>query len=172
MKNIVVFITIFIYCGLTNVNAQQQQAKQLINQGVWFLASTTIEEKDGDTMLTQTEYFKKDDISSIFFDEEKKVYTVFSKLGTDVMEDRWQMVDDSHFVMVGPDDGSSQFMEIVSLSPTKLEIKSCNDIEGIITCTLFVYHATKDKWLSDQEIDKLNAVAITETVIPSEEISE
>lgn len=137
------------------IYGQQATSEKLINQGVWFLSSTeTIEIVDND-QISLTEYFKKEDVSSIFFDQDK-VYTVYTKMGNDVMEDNWKIVDDTHFVMVGPDDGSAQLMEILELDSNKLVVQSCNDIDGVITCTKFTYMSNKDKWLSNNQIDKLN----------------
>lgn len=137
------------------IHGQQSTSEKLINQGVWFLSSTeTIEIADNE-QLSLTEFFKKDDVSSIFFDQDK-VYTVYTKMGNDVMEDNWKIVDETHFVMVGPDDGSAQLMEILELDADKLVLQSCNDIDEGVTCTKFTYMSSKDKWHPDSQIDKLN----------------
>lgn len=146
----------------------QDISDTLINQGVWFLSSTQIVEIADNEQYTLTEYFKKEDISSIFFDPDK-VYTVYSKMGDDVMEDNWKIVDDKHLVMVGPDDGSAQVMDILEINSNKLILQSCNDIEGGITCTKFIYAANKDNWLSDAEIEKLNADSVKEEPVKTDE---
>lgn len=141
------------------IYGQQDTSEKLINQGVWFLSSTEITEIADNEQISLIEFFKKDDVSSIFFDQDK-VYTVYTKIGNDVMEDNWKIVDDTHFVMVGPDDGSAQLMEILELNSDKLTLQSCNDIDGGITCTKFTYMSSKDKWLPDNEIDKLNSESV------------
>lgn len=149
-----ILIIVFLVCS-SYAYTQQNVSDLLINQGVWFLSSTDITEIADNEQINQTEYFKKDDVSSIFF-EQGKVYTVYTKMGNDVMEDNWKIVDDTHFVMVGPDDGSAQLMEILELNSKKLVLKSCNDINEGITCTQFTYMSNKDNWPTDAEIDKLN----------------
>lgn len=153
-------IIVFIICS-SYIYGQQNVSDLLINQGVWFLSSTEILEIAGNEQVTQTEYFKKDDVSSIFFDQEK-IYTVYSKMGTDVMEDNWKIVDNTHLVMVGPDDGSAQLMEILEVNSKKLILQSCNDIDEGVTCTKFIYMSNKETWPSDTEIDQLNKDSIKE----------
>lgn len=155
MKNIKIIISfLFISCCI-QLSGQNKIYNQLVDQGIWFLESTEIKETYDEQNIIQKEYFKKDDVSSLFF-EPTKLYTVYSKIGNEVFEDRWKLIDDTHFVMVGQDDESSQIMVIQELTPDKLIIESCNDIEGSISCTKFTYKATKDNWLSDKEIESLN----------------
>ena len=135
---------------------------KLISQGAWFLFSIRTEEQVGEEVLTQVEFYKKDDISSIFFDEENKLYSVFSKYSSDVYEDRWKLVDDTHFVMVSPSDGSSQVVEILEINETKLVLRNCGDIENGTSCSLYAYFSTKEGWLPDSEIDELNSAGVIE----------
>ena len=135
---------------------------KLISQGAWFLFSIRTEEQVGEEVLTQVELYKKDDISSIFFDEENKLYSVFSKYSSDVYEDRWKLVDDTHFVMVSPSDGSSQVVEILEINETKLVLRNCGDIENGTSCSLYTYFSTKEGWLPDSEIDELNSAGVIE----------
>lgn len=135
---------------------------KLISQGAWFLFSIRTEEQVGEEVLTQVEFYKKDDISSIFFDEENKLYSVFSKYSSDVYEDRWKLVDDTHFVMVSPSDGSSQVVEILEINETKLVLRNCGDIENGTSCSLYTYFSTKEGWLPDSEIDELNSAGVIE----------
>jgi hypothetical protein len=141
---------------------EMDMSQRLISQGAWFLFSLRTEEKVGDEVLTQVEFFKKDDISSLFFDHENKLYTVFSKYSSDVYEDRWKLVDDDHFVMVSPTDGSSQIVEILEIDSTKLVLRNCGDIENGTSCSLYTYFSTKGGWLPDSEINNLNTVGIVE----------
>lgn len=150
-------------CSFLYVKGQtSDMTRMLTAQGAWFLHSVRTEEQVGEEVLTQVEYFKKDDISSIYFDEENKLYSVFSKYSTDVYEDRWKLVDDTHFVMVSPNDGTSQIVEILEIDKTKLILRNCGDIENGTSCSLYTYFATKDAWLTDLEIDNLNATGIVE----------
>lgn len=154
---------LFIFlCSIIQTNAQNDVSDELMKQGVWFLYATRIEEKTADNeSVSQDEFFKKDDVSSMFF-EKDKVYSVYSKIGNDVLEDGWKIVDDTHFVMVGPDDGSAQMMEILELSSERLVIKSCNEIDNLVSCTQFTYLSSKDKWPTDAEIDNMNAASMTD----------
>lgn len=148
----------FVYAKGQNASLSQR----LISQGAWFLYSLRTEEQVGEEVLMQQEFYKKDDISSIFFDHENKLYTVFSKYNGDVFEDRWKVVSDTHFVMVSPVDGSSQLMEILEMNTHKLVLRNCGDIENGKSCSLYTYLSTKEAWLPDSEIDNLNAVGIVQ----------
>lgn len=156
-------IVLFILCCFVYLNAQDgDMTRRLTSQGAWFLFSMRTEEKVGEEVLTQVEFFKKDDISSIFFDEENKLYSVFSKYSSDMYEDRWKLVDDTHFVMVSPNDGSSQIVEILEIDKTKLVLRNCSDIENGTSCSLYTYFSTKEGWLPDSEIDNLNTAGVIE----------
>lgn len=162
MKKVGFILSIMLCCFLYMRGQDSDINHKLISQGAWFLFSLRTEEKVGDEVLTQIEFFKRDDISSIFFDEEDKLYSVFSKYSSDVYEDRWKLVDDTHFVMVSPTDGTSQIVEILEIDATKLVLRNCGDIENGTSCSLYTYFSTKEGWLSDKEIDELNTVGIVE----------
>lgn len=141
--------------------AQSKMQDKLVDQGAWFLFSTKTEEKfDDDKTLTQVDFFKKGDVSSIFFDKDDKLYSVFSQESADVLEDLWRLVDDTHFVIVSPVDSSPQLMDILDLDSKRLVIQNCTDIEGGTRCIVYTYFSTKDSWLSDNEIDELNSVGV------------
>ncbi len=168
MKKIGAILFLCLLCGWSYIKAQDtndanvEMNRKLKAQGAWFLFSIRTEEQVGEEVLTQVEFFRKDDISSILFDEENKLYSVFSKYSTDMYEDRWKLVDGSHFVMVSPNDGTSQIVEILEMNGTKLVLRNCVDIENGTSCSLYTYFSSKDGWLPDNEIDKLNTAGIME----------
>lgn len=162
VKKIGIIVSLIVCCFFYAKGQDVDMTHRLTSQGAWFLFSIRTEEKVGEEVLTQVEFFKKDDISSIFFDEENKLYTVFSKYSSDIYEDRWKLVDDSHFVMVSPNDGSSQIVEILEIDSTKLVLRNCGDIENGTSCSLYTYFSTKEGWLPDSEIDNLNSAGIIE----------
>ena len=162
MKRIAIVVSLMLCC-FAYMNAQDSDmTHRLTSQGAWFLFSIRTEEKVDEEVLTQVEFFKKDDVSSIFFDEENKLYSVFSKYSSDMYEDRWKLVDDTHFVMVSPNDGSSQIVEILEIDKTKLVLRNCNDIENGTSCSLYTYFSTKEGWLPDSEIENLNTAGVIE----------
>ncbi|QIK53067.1 hypothetical protein G7051_01355 [Dysgonomonas sp. HDW5B] len=162
MKKIGLILSFMLFCFIYMKGQDTDMSHKLTSQGAWFLFSVRTEEQVGEEVLTQVEFYKKDDISSIFFDEENKLYSVFSKYSTDVYEDRWKLVDDTHFVMVSPNDGSSQIVEILEIDKTKLVLRNCGDIENGTSCSLYTYFSTKEGWLPDSEIDELNSAGIIE----------
>ncbi len=162
MKKIGLILSLMLFCFIYMKGQDTDMSHKLTSQGAWFLFSVRTEEQVGEEVLTQVEFYKKDDISSIFFDEENKLYSVFSKYSTDVYEDRWKLVDDTHFVMVSPNDGSSQIVEILEIDKTKLVLRNCGDIENGTSCSLYTYFSTKEGWLPDSEIDELNSAGIIE----------
>lgn len=162
MKKIGLILSLMLFCFIYMKGQDTDMSHKLTSQGAWFLFSVRTEEQVGEEVLTQVEFYKKDDISSIFFDEENKLYSVFSKYSADVYEDRWKLVDDTHFVMVSPNDGSSQIVEILEIDKTKLVLRNCGDIENGTSCSLYTYFSTKEGWLPDSEIDELNSAGIIE----------
>lgn len=162
MKKVGIIVSLILFCFIYVKGQDIDMTQRLTSQGAWFLFSIRTEEKVGEEVLTQVEFFKKDDISSIFFDAENKLYTVFSKYSADIYEDRWKLVDDTHFVMVSPNDGSSQIVEILEIDNTKLVLRNCGDIENGTSCSLYTYFSTKEGWLPDNEIDNLNTAGIVE----------
>lgn len=162
MKKIGLILSLILCCFIYMRGQDMDMNHKLISQGAWFLFSIRTEEQVGEEVLTQVEFYKKDDISSIFFDEENKLYSVFSKYSSDVYEDRWKLVDDTHFVMVSPSDGSSQVVEILEINETKLVLRNCGDIENGTSCSLYTYFSTKEGWLPDSEIDELNSAGVIE----------
>lgn len=160
IKKIGVIVSFMLCCIIYMKGQDIDMSQQLTSQGAWFLFSVRTEEKVGDEVLTQVEFYKRDDISSIFFDEENKLYSVFSKYSSDVYEDRWKLVDDTHFVMVSPTDGASQIVEILEIDNTKLVLRNCGDIENGTSCSLYTYFSTKEGWLPDIEIDDLNEAGV------------
>lgn len=160
VKKVGVIIAFMLCCFIYMKGQDMDMSQRLTSQGAWFLFSVRTEEKVGDEVLTQVEFFKRNDISSLFFDEENKLYTVFSKYSSDIYEDRWKLVDDTHFVMVSPTDGASQIVEILEIDNTKLVLRNCGDIENGTSCSLYTYFSTKEGWLPDSEIDSLNTAGI------------
>lgn len=153
---------IFLLISYVLPTFSQNEIKDiLLAQGAWFLFSTKTEEHfDDDKTLTQIDFFKKADVSSIFFDQNDKLYSVFSKEESSVWEDLWRQVDDTHFVIVSPVDSSHQVMDILELSPKMLVIRNCSEIEDGNRCLTYTYFATKDGWLSDKEVDELNSAGV------------
>lgn len=156
------FILLIIFISSINIQAQNNLKDQLIAQGAWFLFSSQIDESYDDEKLTKIDFFKKDDVSSIYFDNEDKLFSVFSEEGdSNMLEDRWKIVDDTHFVIVSPLDSSSRIMDIVEISPTKLVVRTCSNLEeNGEKCITYTYFSTKTGWLSDKEIDELNGAGI------------
>lgn len=152
LKKIIFLIAVLIHLPLI---AQNNLSEKLINQGIWFLESTEIDERYENQHINQKEYFTKDNVSSIFF-EENNIYTVYTKINEEVLEDRWKVIDETHYVMVGQDDQSAQIVEVLELNSKKLIIQCCNDIEGVTTCTKFTYLPTKENWKSDEDVTELN----------------
>lgn len=162
MKKVGIIVSLIVCCFIYVQGQNVDMTRRLTSQGAWFLFSIRTEEKVGEEVLTQVEFFKRDDISSLFFDAENKLYTVFSKYSSDIYEDRWKLVDDTHFVMVSPNDGSSQIVEILEIDSTKLVLRNCGDIENGTSCSLYTYFSTKEGWLPDSEIDNLNTAGVVE----------
>jgi len=155
------YLTVFILLvNLFGIYSQATVEDALIDQGVWFLFSTRIEEKFSDETLVKVDYFKKDDVSSIYFDTDDKLFSIFTSIDSTMLEDRWRMVDDTHFVIVSPVDKSSQIMDIHELSPEKLIISNCLDIEEGTRCLTHTFLSKKEGWLPDSEIDGLNSAGI------------
>jgi len=156
--------SIFILCltlsYIFNINAQNSVKDALMGQGTWFLFSARTEEKVNERIFTKIDFFKKSDVSSLFFDQDDKLFSVFSKESSDVWEDLWRMADDTHFVIVSPVDQSTQIMDIIELNNKKLVIRNCSDIEGGSKCIIYTYFATKEGWLPDREIEELNTAGI------------
>lgn len=143
-----------------NINAQNSVKDVLMRQGTWFLFSARTEEKINDRIFAKIDFFKKSDVSSIFFDQDDKLFSVFSKEGSDVWEDLWRMADDTHFVIVSPMDKSNQIMDIIELNNKKLVIRNCSNIEGGSKCIIYTYFSTKEGWLPDREIEELNTAGV------------
>lgn len=149
-------VLILINC-LFCIQSQDSISDKLIGQGVWFLYSSRTQEQFSDEILTKVDYFKKDDVSSIYFDADNKLFSIFTKDDSVMMEDLWKIIDDTHFVIVSPTDESSQIMEIIELSQNKLVIRNCLDIEDGTRCLTHTYLSKKEGWPSDEKIDELNA---------------
>lgn len=145
---------------ILNMNAQISVKDALMGQGTWFLFSARTEEKVNERVFTRIDFFKKSDVSSIFFDEDDKLFSVFSKEGSDIWEDLWRMADDTHFVIVSPADQSTQIMDIIELNSKKLVIRNCSDTEGGSKCVIYTYFSTKNGWLPDREIEELNTAGV------------
>lgn len=162
MKRIAIMFCLLV--SLSSLFAQNSVSEKLVAQGAWFLFSMRTDEQytDTDETLTKVDFFKKDDVSSIYFDEDDKLYSVFSGDGADIWEDRWRMIDDTHFVMVSPVDESSQVIDILELTDTKLVLKNCTEIEGGSRCLIYTYFSTKEGWLPDNEIEDLNMAGVIE----------
>lgn len=157
------FTLFFLICGILSLNAQDLVRNKLIAQGAWFLFSTRTEEQfDNDQVLAQIDFCKKSDTSSIFFDEDDKLYSVFSKESDEVLEDLWRIVDNTHFVIVSPIDGVPQLMDIIDLDSKRLVVQNCTDIDSGTRCMTYTYFCSKDGWLSDKEIDELNSAGVIE----------
>ncbi|MDU1903978.1 MAG: hypothetical protein E6772_04270 [Dysgonomonas sp.] len=137
--------------------------EKLITSGAWFLFSTRTDEQFSDETLTKVDFFKKGDVSSLFFDADDKLFSVFSKDGSEMWEDRWRVIDDTHFVMVSPVDESSQIMDILEFTTTKLVLQNCSEIEEGTRCVTYTYFSTKEGWLPDEEIDELNTAGVIES---------
>lgn len=160
MKKIIL-VFYFIVVQISYSCAQNTEIKDmLMGQGAWFLFSSRTDENLENEAFTKIDFYKKQDVSSILFDDEDKLYSVFSQDGTDIFEDRWRLVDDTHFVMVSPIDESVQLLNIEELTSTKLVIKNCSEIEKGTQCVTYTYFSTKSGWLPDKEIDELNAAGV------------
>lgn len=160
----VLFIIFFLLSSLFPVQAQDDNiAERLISSGAWFLFSTRTDEQFSDETLTKVDFFKKEDVSSLFFDVDDRLFSVFSNDGSEMWEDRWRLIDDTHFVMVSPVDESSQVMDILEFTPTKLVLRNCSDIEDGTRCITYTYFSTKEGWLPDKEIDELNTAGVIES---------
>lgn len=155
---------LFILClmlgYILNANAQKSVEDALIEQGAWFLFSARTEERIHNRIFTKIDFFKKDDVSSMFFDRDDKLFSVFSKDGSEMWEDLWRMTDDTHFVIVSPVDYSTQLMDIIELNRKKLVIRNCADTDRGNKCVIYTYFSTKEGWLPDQEIDELNTAGV------------
>lgn len=134
--------------------------EQLINAGAWFLFSTRLEQLEGDTILTQIEFFKKEDVSSLLFDHNNRLYSVFSDKETEMNEDLWKLLNDNSFVISDMTGETMQIMEIVELTKNKLILKFCDEKSETNKCIISTYFTTKAGWLSDSEIDKLNSTGV------------
>ena len=157
----VTFILIFSLL-IPSIYAQTVEEK-LKNVGAWFLFSTRMEQQDGKDVLTQVDFFKKEDISSILFEQENKLYSVFSDSGHEMNEDLWKMLDDTTFVMTDLTGSTTQIMEIIELSDKKLVLRYCDDsIVDSSKCVISTYFSTKAGWLSDKEIEELNSAGVIE----------
>ncbi|HCO67745.1 MAG TPA: hypothetical protein DIT04_08350 [Dysgonomonas sp.] len=158
MKRILILCTILGY--VFNIYTQNSVKDALMGQGTWFLFSARTEEKINERIFTKIDFFKKEDVSSIFFDQDDRLFSVFSKEGADVWEDLWRMADDTHFVIVSPVDQSSQVIDIIELNKKKLVIRNCSEIEGGTKCIIYTYFSTKKGWLPDKEIEELNTAGV------------
>jgi hypothetical protein len=157
-KNITILV--FLLCFLS-ANSQTVREK-LISTGAWFLFSSRLEQQsEGDEILTEISFYKKDDVSSLLFEENNRLYSVFSEQGTEMNEDLWKLLDDNNFVIASLTGETSQVMEIMEISPSKLVLRYCDDSnsEGS-TCMISTYFSTKAGWLSDAEIDELNSAGV------------
>lgn len=160
MKRIA-FLLILI-SSMSSIYAETVEDK-LKNVGAWFLFSTRIEQQDGDDVLTQVDFFKKDDISSILFEDNNRLYSVFSDSNTDMNEDLWKMLGNDAFVLTDMAGTTTQIMEIIELSDKKLVIRYCDDtVANNLKCVISTYFATKAGWLSDAEIEELNSAGVIE----------
>lgn len=157
-------ITLLLIAILFTLSAGSQNVKdRLMNSGAWFLFSTRIEQQEGNKILTQVQFFKKEDVSSLLFDKKNRLYSVFSDSGKNVNEDLWKLLSDTTFVISDLEGKAMQIMEIIELSKNKLVIRYCDDsIENSSKCIISTYFSTKKGWLSDQEIDELNTAGILE----------
>ncbi|MEN9918218.1 MAG: hypothetical protein RL662_654 [Bacteroidota bacterium] len=157
--------TIIILLLIANnlvLNAQDSISEKLVAHGAWFLFSSKTEEQFKDETLTKVDFFKKEDVSSIFFDNDDKIYSIFTNDGSEMLEDRWKMVDNNHFVMVSPIDQSTQIINIVEFDSKKLVLKNCSEIENGSKCITYTYFSTKEGWLPNSEIDELNTAGVIE----------
>lgn len=160
MKKIA-FILVFV--SLIPCIYAQTVEEKLKNVGAWFLFSTRMEQQDGKGVLTQVDFFKKDDISSILFENDNRLYSVFSDLGTDMNEDLWKILDENTFVMTDMAGTTTQIMEIIELSDSKLVLRYCDDtVIDSSKCVISTYFSTKAGWLSDKEIEELNSAGVIE----------
>lgn len=158
MKKIVILCLILGYAF--NINAQRSVKDALVEQGAWFLFSVRTEEKVNNRIFTKIDFFKKEDVSSMFFDQDDKLFSVFSKDGSEMWEDLWRMVDDTHFVIVSPIDQSTQLIDILELNRKKLVLRNCSEISNGNKCIIYTYFSTKEGWLPDPEIEELNTAGI------------
>lgn len=156
------FLFFLIFFSFILVEAQTVK-DSLISSGTWFLFSSKIEQQVDDEVLARVTFFKKDDISSILFEDKNRLFSVFSEQGDEMNEDLWKMLDDNRFVMTNLTGESAQVMEIIEYTPSKLVIRYCedSDSEGFI-CIISTYFATKSGWLPDAEIDELNTAGVLE----------
>jgi len=160
MKRIA-FLLIFV-SSMSNLCAETVEEK-LKSVGAWFLFSTRIEQQEGSDVLTQVDFFKKDDVSSILFESDNKLYSVFSDSGTDMNEDLWKMLGDNAFVLTDMAGTTTQIMEIIELSENKLVLRYCDDaVANNLKCVISTYFSTKAGWLSDTEIEELNSAGVIE----------
>lgn len=154
---------LLIFGSLMSSLYAQTVEEKLKNVGAWFLFSTRLEQQDGQDVLTQVDFFKKNDVSSILFENDNRLYSVFSDSGSDMNEDLWKMLNDSAFVMTDLQGTTTQIMEIIELSNNKLVLRYCDDtVVDSSKCVISTYFATKAGWLSDAEIEELNSAGVIE----------
>lgn len=155
------FLLIFGLCAC--LSQAQTVENKLINAGAWFLFSNRLEQQDGENVLTQVEFFKKNDMSSLLFDKNNRLYSVFGDDGSEMNEDLWKMLDNNSFVITDMTGTATQIMEIIELSNKKLVLRYCDDsIPESVKCVISTYFPTKGGWLSDQQIDELNSAGVIE----------
>ena len=152
-----IFVNVFLF-----VNGQTTKEK-LISSGTWFLFSSKLEQQDEDDALTQVTFYKKDDTSSLLFDEKNRMYSVFTEQDNEMNEDLWKLLDEHKFVITSMTGDSSQIMEIMEFSSSKLVLRYCDETDSNnISCIITTYFSTKLGWLADTEIDDLNTAGIIE----------
>lgn len=158
-KYLLLLILIPCFVGLQS----QTLSDRLISAGAWFLFLQTVEEEiDGET-LVQNEYFKKNDVSSLLFDEDNRLYSVFSDEGRDINEDLWRIIDENNLVIVSLTGETSQVMEILHFDSERLVLRYWNKLsEERSSSIISTYLSTKEDWPSDSEIDAFNSVGIVE----------
>lgn len=160
MKKIIVLLISILY--MCSLHAQDVK-ERLMNSGAWFLFSTRMEQQEGEDILTQVQFLKKDDVSSLLFDNKNRLYSVFSDYGQEMNEDLWKLLNDTSFVITDLEGKTAQVMEIIELSKNKLVLRYCDDSEeNKSKCIISTYFSTKKGWLSDQEIDELNSTGVIE----------
>lgn len=155
-----ILLSVFLISCFTILKGQNI-SERLISSGAWFLYLQTIEEEiDGETLVLN-EYFKKSDVSSLLFDEENRLYSVFSDNEKEMNEDLWRLIDDNNLVIVSLGGETSQVMEILHFDADKLVLRYWNKLsEEVSSSVISTYLPTKLDWPTDDEIELFNTVGI------------
>lgn len=158
-KYLLLTILIFAFSILKS----QPLSERLISAGAWFLLLQTVEEEVNGNTLVLNEYFKKNDVSSLLFDEDNRLYSVFSDQGKEINEDLWRLIDDNNLVIVSLTGETSQVMEILHFDSEKLVLRYWNKLsEERSSSIISTYLSTKEDWPSDDDIDKFNSLGVLE----------